>query len=83
MNIAAAQAFHAREGDLDVPRGHIEVVDGQPLKLGAFVHNASNRYAKFDAERRAALNALGIRWKGVTDENSPAEDKSAQQAKTS
>ncbi|MFE7076896.1 Helicase associated domain protein [Streptomyces sp. NPDC057620] len=61
-NLTAAQQFHAREGHLRPARKHIEVVDGEPIKLGAFVDNSRRRAAKLSPERRAALDALGMRW---------------------
>ncbi|MGY4983736.1 Helicase associated domain protein [Streptomyces sp. 900105755] len=61
-NLAAARQFHAREGHLAVPRKHIETVDGEPIKLGAFVDNARRRAAKLIPQRRADLDALGMRW---------------------
>ncbi|WP_247707058.1 DEAD/DEAH box helicase [Streptomyces liliiviolaceus] len=61
-NLTAAQQFHAREGHLRPARKHIEDVDGEPVKLGAFVDNTRRRVGKLSAERRAALDALGMRW---------------------
>jgi hypothetical protein len=60
--VAAARQFHAREGHLQVPRKHVEEVDGVPHKLGTFVDNARRRAAGLSAERRAELDALGMRW---------------------
>ncbi|WP_435369361.1 Helicase associated domain protein [Streptomyces ortus] len=61
-NIAAAQQFHAREGHLRPARKHIEVVDSEPVKLGAFLDNSRRRAAKLSPERRATLDELGMRW---------------------
>jgi superfamily II DNA or RNA helicase len=61
-NVAAARQFHAREGHFQVPRKHVEEVDGVPHKLGTFVDNARRRAAGLSAERRAELDALGMRW---------------------
>ncbi|WP_424883600.1 helicase associated domain-containing protein, partial [Streptomyces sp. SAI-126] len=61
-NMAAARQFHAREGHLTVPRKHREEVDGELLGLGSFISNARRRAAKLSPQRRAALDALGIRW---------------------
>ncbi|KAA0920532.1 DEAD/DEAH box helicase [Streptomyces apricus] len=61
-NLAAARQFHAREGHLRPARKHLEVVDGEPIKLGAFVDNSRRRAAKLSPERRAALDELGMRW---------------------
>ncbi|WP_427925183.1 Helicase associated domain protein [Streptomyces sp. cg40] len=61
-NIAAAQQFHAREGHLRPARKHVEVVDGEPYKLGAFLDNTRRRAAKLSPERRAQLAALGLEW---------------------
>ncbi|WP_245791744.1 DEAD/DEAH box helicase [Actinacidiphila rubida] len=61
-NLAAARQFHAREGHLQVPRKHIEDIDGVPNKLGMFLDNARRRADKLTPERRAGLDALGMRW---------------------
>ncbi|MFE7961188.1 helicase associated domain-containing protein [Streptomyces sp. NPDC057413] len=61
-NLAAARQFHAREGHLNVPRKAVEVVDGVEYKLGAFVENARRRAGRLAPARRAALDALGMRW---------------------
>jgi hypothetical protein len=61
-NMAAARQFYAREGHFQVPRKHVEEVDGVPHKLGMFADNARRRADKLSAERRAELDALGMRW---------------------
>jgi hypothetical protein len=61
-NVRAAKQFHAREGSLQVPRKHIEVVDGIEYKIGLFVDNARRRADKLSAERRQELTELGMRW---------------------
>ena len=61
-NMAAARQYHAREGHLQTPRKHIEDVDGIEHKLGMFLDNARRRADKLAAERRAELDALGMRW---------------------
>jgi len=61
-NIAAARQFHAREGHLTVPRKHVETVDGEEIRLGAWVDNSRRRAEKLSAERRAELDALSMRW---------------------
>jgi hypothetical protein len=61
-NMVAARQFHAREGHFQVPRKHVEEVDGVPHKLGMFADNARRRADKLSAERRAELDALGMRW---------------------
>ncbi|RRR67366.1 helicase associated domain-containing protein, partial [Streptomyces sp. RP5T] len=62
MNLAAARQFHAREGHLRPARKHIEHVDGETVGLGSFLDNARRRAASLSAERRADLDALGMRW---------------------
>ncbi|MFJ2746316.1 helicase associated domain-containing protein [Streptomyces sp. NPDC087440] len=78
LNLAAAKAFHAREGHLQVPRKHeepmephgrsggaqsgadsLEMVD---VKLGMVLDNIRKRADKLSDERRAELDALGMRW---------------------
>ncbi|MFG2351856.1 DEAD/DEAH box helicase [Streptomyces phaeochromogenes] len=61
-NLAAARQFHTREGHLRPARQHVEVVDGEEFKLGAFVDNSRRRAAKLTPDRRAALDELGMRW---------------------
>ncbi|MGW4323542.1 Helicase associated domain protein [Streptomyces sp. NPDC004684] len=61
-HLAAARQFHAREGHLTVPRQHREEVDGELVGLGSFISNARRRVAKLSVERRAALEALDMRW---------------------
>jgi hypothetical protein len=61
-NLAAARQFHTRQGHLQVPRKHIEQVDGVPYRLGMFLDNTRRRADKLAPERRAELNALGMRW---------------------
>ncbi|MEU3343148.1 helicase associated domain-containing protein [Streptomyces sp. NPDC006668] len=61
-NMAAARQFRDREGHLRVPRQHREEVDGELLGLGSFIANARRRAAKLSTERRAHLDALGMRW---------------------
>jgi hypothetical protein len=61
-NLAAARQFYAREGHLRPARKHIELVNGEEIKLGAFLDNTRRRAARLSAERRADLDALGMRW---------------------
>ncbi|MEU2427750.1 Helicase associated domain protein [Streptomyces sp. NPDC007851] len=61
-NLAAARQFHAREGHLSVPRKAVEVVDGVEHKLGAWLDNVRRRAAKMSPQRRAELDAIGMRW---------------------
>ncbi|NNN38234.1 helicase, partial [Streptomyces sp. S3(2020)] len=61
-NMTAARQFYAREGHLRVPRQHHEEVDEETYGLGSFVANARRRAAKLSPERRASLDALGMRW---------------------
>ncbi|MET7304692.1 helicase associated domain-containing protein [Embleya sp. NPDC005575] len=67
LNLSAAAAFRAREGDLEVPRGHVETVtapDGtaEAVKLGVWITNVRTRRAKLASERVDTLDALGMRW---------------------
>ncbi|WP_414170954.1 Helicase associated domain protein (plasmid) [Streptoverticillium reticulum] len=79
LNLRAAQQFHAREGHLNVPRKHIEHLapeDGLPghqdgaesrqVKLGMVLDNIRKRADKLTAQRRADLDALGMRWSATT-----------------
>jgi hypothetical protein len=62
VNLAAARQFHDREGHLRPSRGHLEDVDGEQVRLGAFVDNSRRRAAKLSPQRLAALDELGMRW---------------------
>ncbi|WP_327722152.1 helicase associated domain-containing protein [Streptomyces sp. NBC_00490] len=61
-NLAAARQFHARERHSPPAREHVEVVDGEEIRLGSFLDNTRRRAARLPAERRADLDALGMRW---------------------
>ncbi|MFE3167825.1 Helicase associated domain protein [Streptomyces sp. NPDC059224] len=61
-NLAAARQFHVREGHLQVPRKAVEIVDGEEIKLGAFLDNTRRRASKLSPQRRADLHTLGMRW---------------------
>ncbi|MFF7680967.1 Helicase associated domain protein [Actinacidiphila glaucinigra] len=67
VNLRAARQFHAREGSLQAARKHVERLaepDGSvtEVKLGMFLDNARRRADKLGPERRAELDALGMRW---------------------
>jgi hypothetical protein len=74
---AAAKQFHAREGSLhSVPRKAVEQLvepDGTVTEvlLGTFVDNARRRADKLTPERRAELDALGMRWWATSQEAIP------------
>ncbi|MFF5494494.1 helicase associated domain-containing protein [Streptomyces aquilus] len=63
-NVAAVRQFHVREGHVRVPRKAVEVVDGVPYKIGAFLDNVRRRVGKLSAQRRGELAALGLEWAG-------------------
>ncbi|WP_329580875.1 helicase associated domain-containing protein [Streptomyces sp. NBC_01361] len=78
LNLAAARRFHAREGHLQVPRKHTELVpldetgrgvhsaafegDGVPVALGMFLANTRRRANKLTKQRRMDLDALDMPW---------------------
>ncbi|WP_208604879.1 helicase associated domain-containing protein, partial [Streptomyces mutomycini] len=62
QGLAAARAFHRREGHLDVPQRHVEVLDGEPVRLGQWISNARRRKERLPAERIRALDVLNMRW---------------------
>lgn len=78
LNLAAARHFHAREGHLQVPRKHTELVplaeagrsavgaerdtDGVPVALGMWLANVRRRADKLTEQRRDDLDSLGMRW---------------------
>lgn len=60
--MAAVRQFHAREGHLRPARKHIEAVDGEPFKLGAFLENTRRRAANSapnDAHNSPASDSTG------------------------
>ncbi|WP_439678140.1 helicase associated domain-containing protein [Embleya sp. MST-111070] len=75
---AAAVAYRQREGDLEVPRAHVETVATQTgtgpgggagegggaveVRLGKWVNNQRTRRGSLTAERVRLLTELGIRW---------------------
>ncbi|MFI5756824.1 Helicase associated domain protein [Streptomyces sp. NPDC051569] len=61
-NLGAAAQYRAREGHLEVPRAHVETVDGDAHALGVFIANSRTRKAKLGPERIEELSALGMRW---------------------
>ncbi|MFI6163009.1 Helicase associated domain protein [Micromonospora haikouensis] len=58
--IAAATAFHAEHGHLDVPTGH--VIDGLDLNLWLGQQRRYHRKNTLPANRITALTDLGIAW---------------------
>ncbi|MFF3326513.1 helicase associated domain-containing protein [Streptomyces sp. NPDC002889] len=60
--LAAARAFHHREGHLNVPQRHIEVIDGDHVRLGQWVSNARRRKDRLPPDRLRVLDSLGMRW---------------------
>uniref|UniRef100_UPI002F91125D DEAD/DEAH box helicase n=1 Tax=Streptomyces sp. NBC_01553 TaxID=2975877 RepID=UPI002F91125D len=75
LGLAAARAFHGREGHLRVPRKHVEHLAVEPgaserqggdgeavVRLGTWIDNARRRGDRLTEERRADLDALGMRW---------------------
>ncbi|MFI9778578.1 Helicase associated domain protein [Streptomyces sp. NPDC051956] len=78
LNLAAARRFHAREGHLNVPRKHTELVpvteagraavgresctDSVGVQLGMWLANTRRRADKLTGQRRADLDELGMRW---------------------
>ncbi|MGW1802979.1 Helicase associated domain protein [Streptomyces sp. NPDC001984] len=61
-NLAAARQYQLREGHLEVPRQHVETVDGHEHTLGVFIANSRSRKAKLAPQRIEELSALGMRW---------------------
>ncbi|MFJ8078887.1 Helicase associated domain protein [Streptomyces sp. NPDC096176] len=60
--LTAARAFHHREGHLNVPQRHIEVLGGEPVRLGQWISNARRRKDQLSADRIQSLDELGMRW---------------------
>lgn len=62
QNLAAASQYQEREGHLEVPRSHTENIDGETVRLGAWVSQQRVKAAKLSPERVEELSALGMRW---------------------
>jgi superfamily II DNA or RNA helicase len=60
--LAAAHAFHAREGHLNVPQRHVETVSGEQIRLGQWISNARRRKDRLPTDRIRSLDELGMRW---------------------
>ncbi|MET8405179.1 helicase associated domain-containing protein [Streptomyces sp900116325] len=58
--LAAAQAFRAREGRLNVPQRHIEKIEGDPVRLGQWLSNLRRRRSGLSQHKQAALAELGL-----------------------
>jgi superfamily II DNA or RNA helicase len=58
--LAAARAFRAREGHLNVPQRHIERIEGDPVRLGQWLSNLRRRRSGLSPQRQAALAELGL-----------------------
>ncbi|MEU9523243.1 Helicase associated domain protein [Streptomyces sp. NPDC048224] len=58
--LAAARAFRAREGHLNVPQRHIEEIEGDRVRLGQWLSNLSRRRSRLSPQRQAALAELGL-----------------------
>ncbi|WP_326726370.1 DEAD/DEAH box helicase [Streptomyces phaeochromogenes] len=58
--LAAARAFRAREGHLNIPQRHIEKVEGDPVRLGQWLSNLRRRRSGLSPQRQAALAELGL-----------------------
>jgi superfamily II DNA or RNA helicase len=58
--LAAARAFRAREGHLNVPQRHIEEIEGDRVRLGQWLSNLSRRRSPLSPQRQAALAELGL-----------------------
>ncbi|MER5503595.1 helicase associated domain-containing protein [Streptomyces sp. NPDC002561] len=77
LGLWAARVFHDREGDLRVPRKHVEHLgrrrgtrcqavrgadEAVVMRLGTWVDNTRRLGDKLAEERRADLDAFGMRW---------------------
>ncbi|WP_432590508.1 Helicase associated domain protein [Streptomyces sp. HD1123-B1] len=58
--LAAARAFRAREGHLNVPQRHVEEIEGDQVRLGQWLSNLSRRRSRLSPQRKVALAELGL-----------------------
>ncbi|MFE9112294.1 Helicase associated domain protein [Streptomyces collinus] len=61
-NLAAARQYQQREGHLNVPRQHVETVDGDDRALGVFIANCRARKERLAPERVRELSDAGMKW---------------------
>ncbi|GAA1553007.1 DEAD/DEAH box helicase [Streptomyces globosus] len=61
-NLQAAAQYRARVGNLDVPRSHTEEVDGEAVRLGAWISQQRVKAGKLSVQRVEELSALDMRW---------------------
>ncbi|MER7111163.1 DEAD/DEAH box helicase [Streptomyces sp. NPDC000229] len=62
QNLAAARQYHEREGHLEVPRSHTEHINGEAVRLGAWISQQRVKGDKLAPERVRELSSLGMRW---------------------
>ncbi|WP_431955284.1 helicase associated domain-containing protein, partial [Actinacidiphila sp. bgisy167] len=70
MKLQAAEQFHKREGNLEVPSHWKELVDGEYISLGDWIADVRKEHTGVDADTREKLDKLGMRWEPV--EGNPA-----------
>ncbi|KPI30558.1 helicase-associated protein [Actinobacteria bacterium OV450] len=61
-NLRAAAQYRDRVGTLDVPRSHVEQVDGEAVRLGAWISQQRVKAGKLSVQRVEELSALDMRW---------------------
>ncbi|MFG2298482.1 Helicase associated domain protein [Streptomyces sp. NPDC048603] len=61
-NLRAAAQYRARVGNLNVPRSHTEEVDGETVRLGAWISQQRAKAGKLSVQRVEELSALDMRW---------------------
>lgn len=61
-NLTAARQYQEREGHLEVPRSHTEHVNGEVVRLGAWISQQRVKAPKLAPERVEELSAIGMRW---------------------
>ncbi|KOV18898.1 hypothetical protein ADK90_19430 [Streptomyces sp. XY413] len=54
--------YRARVGNLDVPRSHTEEVDGEAVRLGAWISQQRVKAGKLLVQRGGELSAVDMRW---------------------
>ncbi|MGQ4733358.1 Helicase associated domain protein [Streptomyces sp. Ju416(a)] len=64
--ITALTQYAAREGQVVVPRAHVEETPHGPVRLGTWISNTRSRRNKLSTEQREQLAALGIDWATAT-----------------
>ncbi|MFD8576690.1 Helicase associated domain protein [Streptomyces virginiae] len=82
--LIASAAYLNREGDLRVPRGHVETIwNGQEVRLGTWIRKIRKAPEKLTVEERTAMESLYMVWDPTLGTRRTLRPSGAEQAGTS